>query len=58
MDDKARLNISRTMAEIDDARFERLGVRPGMTMEETVAEMMHDLTLAILQTDGGRGRLQ
>jgi hypothetical protein len=36
------------MREIDDERFEKLGVRPDMTMEETIAEMMHDLTLALL----------
>jgi len=46
------------MQEIDDERFARVGVRPGMTMEECVAEMMRDLTLAILQTDGGRRGLQ
>jgi hypothetical protein len=49
-------NISWRMRKIDDERFEILGRRPHMTMEETVAEMMRDLTLALLQTD--RGRLQ
>ena len=58
MDEQARLNISQRMQEIDDERFARVGVRPGMTMEECVAEMMRDLTLAILQTDGGRRGLQ
>jgi hypothetical protein len=57
MDEETR-NIFWRMQGIDDGRFERVGMRPGMTMEETVAEMMHDLTLAILQTDAGRGRLQ
>jgi hypothetical protein len=49
-------NISWRMRKIDVERFEILGRRPHMTMEETVAEMMRDLTLALLQTD--RGRLQ
>jgi hypothetical protein len=51
MHEKKRSIISQRMQEIDDERFERLGVRPNMTMAECVAKMMHDLTLAIIETD-------
>jgi hypothetical protein len=42
------------MQQIDDDRFDRVGIRPDMTMEETVAEMCRDFVLAMLQTDRQR----